>query len=177
MPDPNEPLSLYEIDDELRQLEREIIDAEGVLDDDLERRLDDLLDRRDAKMDGYVAVIQELTRTAEAVKKEEKRLKKRRRALENSVQSLKDRLASVMERRGETVRESDLGKIRLQTASKRSLVIDVSEDDLPDDLVRVSRRADKQRLREMLESDEETERQAAERFAHLDEPTRYVRIY
>ena len=173
----NEALSLYEIDDQLRQLEHEIIDAAGVLDEDLEERLDELLDRRDAKMDGYIAVIRELETTAEAVKSEEKRLKKRRRALENSVDSLKDRLAFVMKRRGEEVRESKLGKIRLQQASKRSLIVDVDEDELPDALKRIKISADKKALRELLESEDEEFRREGEQYAHLDEPSYYIRLY
>ena len=173
----NEPLSLYDIDDQLRQLEQEIIDAGGVLDEDLEERLDDLLDRREAKMDGYIAVIRELETTAEAVKSEEKRLKKRRRALENSAQSLKDRLALVMRRRGEEVRESNLGKIRLQQAPKRSLIVDVDADELPDSLKRIKTSADKRALRELLEAEDEESRAEAEKYAHLDEPSYFIRLY
>jgi len=170
--------SLYDITDELREMEQTLIENGGVIDEEMEERFDDLLDMEEEKTEGYIKIIRDLKATAEAVKEEEDRLKKRRRALENSVDELKDRLCHAMEVRGQDVRETDLGKVRVQEASRRSLSVDVDPEELPDDLKRVSIKPDKSKIRDYLK-DHEIEHLANnnQQIAHLEEPTTYVRIY
>ena len=174
---PKDTLSLYEITDELLELQHELIENGGVISDEMEERHDELLEMEAGKTDGYIAIIQNLTRTAEAVKAEEKRLKKRRKALESSVDSLKDRLRMAMDARGEEVRESTLGKVRVQTASRRGTTVFTDPGDLPEKWRRVKVSADKSAISEALQSEDLDIRAEAEAHAQLDEPTRYVQIY
>lgn len=170
--------TLYEITEELREMQEALVEAGGVIDEEMEERFDHLLDIEEEKTEGYIKIIRELDTTAAAVKEEEQRLKKRRRALENSVDELKDRLRDAMEVRGEEVRETDLGKVRVQKASRRSLSVDVEPEHLPDDLKRVSVKPDKREIRaQMEEHGVEVLEDGGHTVAHLEEPTRYVRIY
>ncbi len=171
-------LSLYDITAELRELEEALIESGGEITDEMEERFHALLDMENEKTEGYIAVIQRLTRTAEAVKAEEDRLKKRRRALERSAQSLKDRLCWAMRQRGEEVRETTLGKVRVQQASRRGIVVDVDAEELPDELKRVSVSPDKRAIRAYLEEHGIEHIADGDRvLAHLDEPSYFVRIY
>lgn len=170
--------SLYDITEDLRRMEEALIENEGVISDEMEERFDDLLDMEEEKTEGYIKIIRDLKATAEAVKEEEDRLKKRRRALENSVDELKDRLAHAMDVRGQDVRETDLGKVRLQEASRRSLSVDVDPEELPESLKRVRVKPDKSEIRDYLkEHDIDQVKDEGRQIAHLEEPTKYIRIY
>ena len=68
------PLPLYAIDAELAELERALIEAEGEITEDVNERFDDLLQMREDKVGGYVAVIRRLETSAEAYGGEAKRL-------------------------------------------------------------------------------------------------------
>lgn len=174
---PIKPLNLYQLTSELEALEDALLASGGEITKEMDERFDDLLDMRTDKIEGYLAMIRKFEATEEAIKSERQRLQKAERAMKNAAGSLKDRLAESMRRRGENVHETTLGKVRLQQASRRSIVIDVDEEDLPERFRRVSVRADKGKLQEALGSDDDAEREEAERYAHLDAPSYYVRIY
>lgn len=165
--------SLYDITEELRSFQEALIENDGVISDEMEERFDELLDMEEEKTEGYIRVIRDLEATASAVKEEEDRLKKRRRALERSADELKDRLCEAMEIRGQEVRETDLGKVRVQEASRRSLNVQVDAEALPDRFQRVSVKPDKREIRAALEDGDEV----AEEVAELDEASTYIRIY
>jgi len=165
--------SLYDLTDELKALISHLIENGGEITDEMEERFDALLDMEEEKTEGYIQVIRDLEASAEAVKAEEDRLKKRRRALQNSADRLKDRLAWAMEQRDQEVRETDLGKVRLQQASRRSLNVQVDAEALPDRFTRVSVKPDKREIRAALEEGNAV----AEEVAELKEPSLYVRIY
>ena len=174
---PLKPLNLYQLTDELHAIEEALLESGGEITEDMDARFDELLDMRADKIEGYLAMIRKFEATEEAIKGERQRLQKAERAMKNAAGSLKDRLAESMRRRGETVHETALGKVRLQQASRRSLVLDVEEDDLPDAFKRVAVSADKRKLKAALESEDETVRRGAEGLAHLDAPSYFVRIY
>jgi hypothetical protein len=170
--------TLYDITEEFRQLERAIIDAGGVVTDEIEAEYDDLLDAADDKTEAYIAVIQEKTTLAKAVKEEEKRLRARRKALENTADSLKTRLLDSMRAMGQDERETALGKVRRMTASRRSLVIE-DEDAVPGEFVRTRTSVDKRAIRDYLDAEgvNSLTGEGGDAIAFLDEPTEYVRIY
>ena len=175
MPDGN--LSLYDITDELLELQNELIENGGVISDEMEERYDELLEMEEDKTDGYIAVIQNVSETHKAVKRERKRLNKRKKALKNTLDSLKERLLVSMEARGEEVREATLGKVRVQTSSSPSTIVRTDAAELPERFQRVKVSADKTAIKEALESEDPELRAEAERYAHLEEPSRYVQIY
>ncbi|MEL6612179.1 MAG: siphovirus Gp157 family protein [Bacteroidota bacterium] len=174
MPDPVRPLNLYDLDADLADLERELVEAGGEVDDETEARHNALLDAREDKIEAYVAVIRRLSVSAEAIEAERKRLQSAERALKNSAQRMKDRLLDSMQRRGETQQQTRLGTVRVQQASRRAVELRVDVDDLPDRFVKVRPpEADLGALREALDSSDEE----AAALAELAPATSYVRIY
>ena len=174
MPDPTRaPLPLYEIDAELEALEVALLDAGGEITDDVEAEYHDLLDMRAEKVAGYVAMIRRLELSAEAYDAEVKRLTANRNAMRNTAQRLKDRLCEAMCRRGEDEHETPLGRVRVQRASTRPVVVLVEVDALPERFRRISVSADKRALTDALKDGDEE----ALRCAELAEPSPYLRIY
>jgi len=165
--------SLYDITDELKALTTALIENGGEITEEMEERFDALLDMEEEKTEGYIQVIRDLEATAEAVKNEEDRLKKRRRSLERSADKLKDRLAYAMGVRDQEVRETELGKVRLQEASRRSMNVQVDAEALPDRFKRIKVKPDKRELRSALKEGDAV----AEKVAELEEPSKYIRIY
>lgn len=82
-------LKLYQIVDELIELEGELMERDGVLDDELERRLDAMEGAFEEKVERICAFRQNLLRSAEAHEAEVERLKNRARTLKNSAESLR----------------------------------------------------------------------------------------
>ncbi len=177
MPDAIQPLNLYDLTAELQELEQALIEAGGEITDEMDARYERLLEMEAGKVEGYLAMIRKFEASEEAIKAERQRLQKAERAMKSAAQSLKDRLAQAMQRRGETLHETKLGKVRLQQSGRRPVVIDVDEDELPEGFRHVRVSADKRALQEALESDDAHVRAEAGRYAHLDAPTSYVRIY
>lgn len=171
------PLSLYALDDELQRLEAELLDADGVLDDETDARHTALLDARDDKVEAYCLMIRRFEASAEAVKAERKRLQDSERALANAAQRLKDRLCDSMRQRGETEAMTKLGKVRVLRASRRAVEVLVEVDALPACYHRVRTDADLGALADDLASDDAEARARAEAVARLAEPTFYLRIY
>lgn len=174
---PLRPLNLYQITGELAELEEALIESGGEITDEMNERYDRLLDMEADKVEGYVAMIRKFEASEDAIKGERKRLQKAERAMRNAAESLKDNLAEAMRERGDEVHETRLGKVRLQQASRRSVVVDVADDELPDGFRRVKTSADRRALQDALASDDAELRTEAERYAHLDAPGYYVRIY
>lgn len=173
MSEPIRPLNLYEITTELRQLEEALIESGGVIDEETEERFSELLEMEADKIEGYLAMIRKFEASEEAIKQERQRLQKAEQSMKNAAQSLKDRLAEAMRRRGEEVHETKLGKVRLQEAPRRSVVVDAEEEELPERFRRVRVTPDKRAIRKALEAGDEE----AAALAHFDEPSYYVRIY
>ena len=168
-----QPLNLYQITTELQQLEQALLESGGVLTDEIEEKYETLLEMEADKVEGYIAMIRKFEASEEAIKSERQRLQKAERSMRKAAQSLKDRLAESMLRRGEEVHETDLGKVRLQQASRASLVVNVDPEELPEEFQRWKVSADKAGLRAAIEDDDEV----AKQFAHLDEPSHYIRLY
>lgn len=171
-------LTLPQITMRLREIVGEIIEAGGAIDAETDQIHDELADLAADKTEAYVAVIKELKAKAKAMEEVERHYKRRRKALKNTVSNLKERLQWSMEELGEEVRETDLGKVRLQTHHARSLHVRAQPDELPEQFRRVSVSADKSAIKEHLEEHELDELVVEGRtVAHLKEPTRFIRIY
>ena len=167
------PLALYEIDAELAALEAEMIANGGAITDEAEEAYHDLLTMRADKVAGYVAVIRRCEVSAEAVDAELARLTRNRDALKNTAQRLKDRLCFAMIDRGDKEHDTPLGKVRVQRASRRPLVLLVEPDDLPQRFRRVSVSADKTALAAALDEHEEE----AVSLAEYGPASAFLRIY
>jgi len=172
--------SMYEITERFREMEAAIIDAGGVITDEIDEEYDDLLDAAEDKTESYIAVIQEKTEMAKAVKAEERRLKKRRKALENTADRLKERLLDSMKIMGQDTRETTLGKVRVQKASRRGVTVHTDDmEHVPYPFKKVSVRADKTAIYEAMQDGEveELTNHQGEVFATMDPASEYIRIY
>ncbi|MAQ92650.1 MAG: hypothetical protein CMM84_03840 [Rhodothermaceae bacterium] len=167
-------MTLYQIDDELLTLIQSIQDAGGEVTDEQNARLDALLDAREDKADGYIAIIRQMQAEADAYKAEADRLDGLRRAATNKADRLKSRLLDSMQRKGEDVLTGRLGKVRVQHSGSASVVLLADPEDLPARFQRVTVAADKTALKAALaEQDPE-----AVRVAEISESrTPYLRIY
>lgn len=67
-------MNLFEISEEIRNLERHIEENGGELSAEIEKLFNDALDKRDVKIDNYVALIKEFEGRAEIRKAEMERL-------------------------------------------------------------------------------------------------------
>lgn len=171
------PLTLYDLDRDLLDLEGSLLEAGGEITEELEARYHDLLDLREDKVEGYVRVIRRLEATAEAVKAERQRLQEAERGLARAAQSLKDRLARSMRERGDGEYLTALGRVKLQQAGTPPVELLVEADALPEHFVRIKRSADLTALREALSGDDGERREEAARLARLGEAAFYVRLY
>ena len=166
------PLPLYAIDDELAQLEIALIEAGGEITEEVNERFDELLQMREEKVAGYVAVIRRLETSAEAYASEAKRLSTNARAMQNSADRLKQRLLEAMMTRGHQEYETPLGRVRTYEGSSRSVTILVDPDELPDRFKRVTVSPDKRALADALKSQDGE----AVRLAEFEPPTPFLRI-
>ena len=168
-----QPLPLHEIDAELEALEASILEAEGEITDAQDAHLHVLLDAREDKARACVALIRRNAATADAYRAEADRLAARARAHAATAERVKAILLASMLTRGEDTHETPLGRVRVQRASTRPVLLLVDPDDLPERFRRVAVAADKRALTDALkEGDEE-----ALRCAEWGEPSPFLRIY
>lgn len=132
------PVTLYEIDEALLRLLVRIQEQEGVLDEDLERELDELDISFEKKIEGYIRRMKNLGGTAATIKEEEDRLKARRTALEKEVSGLKDRIQQSMTLRDLKKMEFDLFTVAIQKSGRPTIRWDGDEADLPEGLSRTT---------------------------------------
>lgn len=89
--------NLYKLGTELKLIDDEIIDAEGEITPELEKRLDETSLSFNQKVGGIVKWTQNLKGKKEAIKEEVKRLQKRLQFAENLDNRLRDYMKSGME--------------------------------------------------------------------------------
>lgn len=179
-PKGDEDLTLPQITARLREIVFEIIDNGGVVDDELDAQHTELAELADEKTAAYVAVIKELKAKSKAVKELENHYKDRRRALENTIRSMKDRLLWSMDEVGVEVRDTEPGKVRVHEHHTRRLEVDAEPERLPKAFQRITVSPDKDKIREKMEevgADQLRDPETGETIAHLEAPSRYVRIY
>lgn len=169
-----EGMNLYQIDAELAEIEQAIIDAGGEVTEETEAKLHEILDSREDKVDGYIAVIKSNLAIAKAFKVEEDRLKANRTARENTAKRLKERLYESMRQHGDTELVGNLGKAKIQNnGGKVPVEVLADVDSLPERFQRVTVDADMDAIRDALESQDESVLQ----FAQMGEKGTHLRIY
>lgn len=114
-------LTLYEIPDRLREIEGQIIEAEGEITPEIEAELDALDEAFDRKVEYIALLSREARAEAVAVKQEEDRLRARRTAAENRERYMKDYLQACLTKAGMERVEGQRAKIRIQQNSRPSI--------------------------------------------------------
>ena len=131
-------LTLYDLPDAIREIEDEIIEAEGELTPEIEARLDALGEEFERKAEYIALLSREAKAEAKAVKQEEDRLKARRTAAENRERRLKDYLHACMTRMGIPKIDGDRAKVAIQKNGRPSITWMGEEDAIPDAFRRVT---------------------------------------
>lgn len=124
---------LYEIEHDLEALEYLLLDLGGALDPETEeividQWLAELRDERDAKLDGYVAVIRDAEERAGARKRAASAMTALRMADERLAQKLRGRLLAFLQRQGETKIDTTHFRIR-RVANGGQLALDWKVDE------------------------------------------------
>ena len=146
-------MNLFEIDSALAELENELVEAGGEISEEMDAKLNDLLDSREDKVDGYIAVIRSQKALAAAFKLEEDRLKQNRTARENVAKRLTERLYESMNERGEKELVGRLGKAKVQANGGKAPIVLLREpEDIPIEYQRVTITADLDAIRDDLET-------------------------
>lgn len=127
-------LTLFELDERIRELIESGTDEHGVLSDEADHALDELFEKREQKLLAYGAVIKELRAESKAVKDEAQRMRQRAQAIENRAERLKERLADALGP-GNTLKDA---RCSIYWTPATRVVVD-DEDKLPDGLVKIER--------------------------------------
>lgn len=131
-------MNLYELTAVYQRLQNQIEQ-----DEDVEGILAVIGDELEAKADGYARVIRNMEAQASAFKEEEKRIAENRKRLENGVERLKQNLFESMKATGKTKFKTDLFSFSIQkNGGADPVIVDVSTDELPDDLVQITEKPD-----------------------------------
>lgn len=165
---------LYEISNELLELEDLLEENEGVIEGALER-IFDVEEARDEKVDGYCALIQTLESRAKVRRGEARRLTELARVDENKASRLKSFLLHIFQRHDwKRVDGPRFRATRCRNGGKQPLSVDtnVDLDAIPERFVDVEvvRRINSDAIREALEAGEELD------FAELGERGEHIRI-
>ena len=125
-------MNLYNIDADLQQLENELVEAGGEISEEMDARLNEILDSREDKVDGYIAVIRSQIALAEGFKKEASWFTAKQKSRENVASRLKERLYESMQARNETELKGVLGRVAIEgNGGKIPIVLKVKPEDLP----------------------------------------------
>lgn len=120
------------------------------------------------KADGYAKVIKQLQGEADTIKAEIDRLKGRKDAIDNHIKAMKNNLEQSMIATGKEKFKTELFSFNIQN-NPASVVLDISEDRVPDRFVVTTRNIDKKGIIQAIKEGEDID------FAHLEQ-SRSLRI-
>ena len=122
-------IQLYKLAGELILILSEVEDAEGVLTDDLEKRLDACALDFKAKTENIGKLVLSLSANSDMVEKEIDRLRRRKEASDNLQKRLKDYIKMQMERTGQT--KIDFPSLTLSVCKSPARLTVLDEKELP----------------------------------------------
>lgn len=143
-------MRLYDLTAQYKALEEmlELYPCEEEVKHALEQIEDDI----EAKADGYAKIIASKDAHIEALTKEIARLTAMKGAEIKQKEWLKNNLMHSMKETGKEKFKTELFSFSIaKNGGKEPLVVDVSVDELPEDLVKVTRDVDKDKLREYIQ--------------------------
>jgi len=169
-------MNIYELGEEWLGLQNALLDSEGELDEETEKKLDEFMVAEESKMKGYIMVRANLKAKAEATKKEADRLTAKARAATNAVARMEARLVEHLSLREVQEIETPLGKVKLQFSER--VHVDVKEEELPSRfrVKKIAFSADKKAITDALKSDNASTRRAAQKIAGISRHG-HIRVY
>lgn len=160
--------TLYELTKDyqaLLEMMEDTEDAQVVID-----TLEGIEGEIEIKADGYAKVMRQLEGEVDMLKGEIERLTGRKKTIENNIQRMKDSLQAAMVATGKTKFKTDLFSFSVQrNGGKAPVIWDVPVEDLPDDLVKITRTPDTAKAQELLATMESG-------YCHLGERGESLRI-
>lgn len=151
-------LTLFQLNDEMIDLIDDIIEAmitgDTDLVDELMETLANLYAARAEKHEAYVHVIKNAEAAAEACYREANGFYARNKALKGLAKRLKDTLMSDLQQHGENSTTAGTFKIARQKNSQPSVILNIEADALPTEYQRITIEADKEALKDALNSGE-----------------------
>lgn len=145
--------TLYELTRDYVEIENALMECEQdisyrkLLASDLENAGDAFK----AKAENYAKLIKNLEAEEKALDEEERRLKARRMTVKNNLAWLKTVMKDAMKLTGNEKFTQGVFKFSIRkNGGKEPVILDVPEDHLPDELVKVIRKADNEAIREYI---------------------------
>lgn len=162
--------SLYELNASYRNLMERLYDDE-LPEDALIDTLDSIEGAIEDKAEGYSKIIKQFDADIDSINLEVARLTQRKKALENRKELLKGNLFNTMKTVGLAKIKTPLFTVSIQkNGGKRSLVLDVEPDKLPEKYQKITIAANNDALRELMGEAEMCE------YCHLAEQGESLRI-
>ena len=145
--------NIYELTADLLRLQAMLLTA----DEENEAEIAEALQIADAelegKAEGYAHVIRNIEADISALKAEEQRLNAKRKTAEKAAERLKNTLFEAMVRTGKTKIKAGTFDLKIaQNGGALPVILDVPADELPSELVKVKKEADKAAIAEYIEA-------------------------
>ena len=157
--------TLYELVHEYEEMERQLTEVgladvpEEILEEAQKVDFD-----FETKAENYAKMIRNLEADVYALKEEEERLKARRQTIEHNIGWLKLTLKEAMKATGKEKFTKGVFNFSIRkNGGKQPVVLDVDERELPDELVKITRKADNDAIRKYIEETGDVT------YAHLGE--------
>lgn len=120
-------------------------------DKELEALFAEIDDNIEAKAEGYAMVMRNMESDIDGLDKEIKRLTERKTVMANGIKRMKNNLYESMKATGKTKFKTELFSFGIQkNGGAEPLVVDVTVDELPSELVKVTKEVDKDALRKYI---------------------------
>lgn len=153
--EPKPVLRLYEIPDAYERIEDALIEAGGIMSDELEAELNALDGAFEDKVERICRIIRSNDATAKALKEEEDRLYARKLAHENTSKRLKKYLKDNMDALGRLKVSAGIFKVAIQRNSQSSIRWTGTTEEIPAGLRRVTIEFSPSKAQELLDAGEE----------------------
>lgn len=148
-------LKIYEITERymkvLDLMENEELDSEMLKD-----TLEGIDVEFEEKAENYCKVLKHLEGDIEILDKAEKDISEKKKRIKNNMDGLKNVLYKTMKEIGKTKIKGNIFTLAIQkNGGKLPIMINVPIEELPDDMIKIKKLADKDKIREYLENNEE----------------------
>ena len=145
-------ISLYQVAEEFRALEAELIATAGEWTEEVEKRFAELGELEADRVDAYAALCRSQDAYQKALKDEENALREKRKTSENLVARLRSRLFDYMEERGTKELRGQIWRAAIQkNGGLRALTLLVEAQELPAEFQVITVEANTTKLRDMAD--------------------------
>lgn len=162
-------MTIYELTGAYKHLELAL--ACNPDDEELEAEFAKITDDLETKAEGYAKIIRNLKANVEGYKAEEARIAERRKVDENTIKRLMTNLMMSMKETGKTKFKTDLFAFGIaKNGGKEPLRIDADVESIPDELCKVTREVDNDKMREYIKETGDLS------YAHLEDRGEHLTI-